>query len=369
MIIASRNGSIMNQHREVASMERIQRLIGMRSRLLAVVALAALLGGAPEARAILINFDADGTNGGVGVQQVGNFTFNPGNALSQGGVTAINAFIATATATTATDGTVTYTPNANTTQTATPLYYQAILAVPQTSTAAANNGEITVVARVNEIVTQVVTPPSGNNAVTFSLDTPQTTSFLRMFYATPAQTTNPALDLNRYATDLAGTNFGDAALRQIYNGTFVRQGGSAGVIGTFTLQNGGALTPFDQSPEGVNNYPGVLSVTGSGSSNNLQVTTISTDNTFFQSATPGLVFNTNNITPFRDTNPSLRFFDGASASIIPAIGTSNGRNGADFQFEALASAAIVPEPSSILMLGLGGLAVGALRLRRRASVA
>jgi len=352
-------------------MERIRHLIGARSRLLAVVALAALRGGAPEARAIVINFDPDGANGGVGVQQVGNFTFNPGNVLAQGSIPAIASFMSTATATPGTGGSVTFTPNANTTQTAFPVYYQAILAVPQTSTNAANNGEITAVLRFNEIVTQIVTNPNGNNAVTFSLDTSQANSFLQMYYATPGQTTNPALDVNRYATDLAGTNFGDAGLRLIYNGTVLRQAGSAGVTGTFTLQNGGAgaVSPFDQSPEGVNNYPGILSVTGVGSSGGIQVATISTDNTFFQTATPGLIFNTNNIAPFRDTNPSLRFFDGAGANVIPAIGTTNGVNGRDFQFEALASASIVPEPSSILMLGLGGLAVGALRLRRRASVA
>jgi hypothetical protein len=108
--------------------------------------------------------------------------------------------------------------------------------------------------------------------------------------------------------------------------------------GNFALAVGGNGQPviqaFDQF--GSNNYPGIQSVTGAGSAL-IAADVTSFDPAFFLTPVTQLSFNTNTTTPFETTDPSALFVGspgGSPPNVTPHIGTINGVNGADFQFQA-----------------------------------
>jgi hypothetical protein len=211
-----------------------------------------------------------------------------------------------------------------------------VVAVPGLTTP----GELTIVALFNEVGNQV-----NANTATFSTDTDQTGSFVRIYY-----------DTARNANDLAGTGFADGTL--IYEGLVQRANGG----GSFTQT--GTLGAFDQA--GTNNYPGVRSVIGAGGSNLVTTTSFQNSNFFVTDiANAAFTFNTSNETPFRAVNPSRRFFDGTASN----IGAINGRTGPDFQFQSDATSSFelvaVPEPASLAMAGLAVAATIGIRLKSR----
>jgi len=84
-----------------------------------------------------------------------------------------------------------------------------------------------------------------------------------------------------------------------------------------------------------------------------------------------LFFNTSNVLPFGETNPSRLFDigDGAGATLAPTLGAVNGLTGPDILFQTDANNSFVktvtvPEPGSMFLLGMGLLTLGMARRRR-----
>jgi len=298
-----------------------------------------------SARADFIQFDPDGP-GPNPSQTIGGLDFAVGNALAQNGVTAIRS------------------GPGSTFQ----LYYQATLAgVINTSgitiTPPGLNGnagapafEITVVASATEVVTSV-----GTNTASFALAPVQSpTSFVELWFDSAVN-----------ANNLVGTGFN--------NGTRILLGSPSALFpssGNFTLStdaSGGlVIQNFDQF--GANNYPGITSVVGSGSAL-VGAGIASFNSAFFNTPVFAASFNTSNITPFLQTDPSAMFAGlpgGVPPAIVPMLGVVNGVVGPDFQFQADAnmSFSTVPEPTSITLLAIGlfgTLGRAALRSRKRSA--
>jgi hypothetical protein len=162
------------------------------------------------------------------------------------------------------------------------------------------------------------------------------------------------------ANNLAGTGFNVGTL--ILAG---KPSTSAANVGIYSLSTNAAgnpvTTPFDQFVS--NHYPSVSTVAGSGSA------MLSADVTYFNPAffkTPisQISFNSSLVTPFAQVSPSALFTGlpgGGAPNITPNIGTVNGFNGPDFQFQADANfsftASAIPEPASIIQASLGLLGV------------
>jgi len=271
----------------------------------------------------VIQFDPNGTSGAnsVGVLQ---FDWAPG-------LLAVNSVVPGGGVVSGTPFTVLYQAKMSTLRDEN----NNVVSVPGLTTP----GELTIVAMFKEVGTQV-----DANTATFSTNTDQTGSFVRIYY-----------DTAKNANDLAGTGFNDGIL--VYEGAVQQTPGG----GSFTLTGG--LGAFDQA--GTNNYAGILSVIGAGGTN-LTTSTISQNSDFFVTdvTTASFDFNTSNNTPFREVNPSRRFFDGTVAN----IGAINGQSGPDFQFQSDANTSFttaVPEPGTLGMAGLSIVAMIGYRLRKR----
>jgi hypothetical protein len=109
-------------------------------------------------------------------------------------------------------------------------------------------------------------------------------------------------------------------------------------------------------------------------------TTLSADITFqnydfVKTDVTGLVFdldfNTSNILPFSETNPSLSYWNGTSFG-VPSLGGVNGVDGPDIIFQADANNSFntlkeVPEPKTVLLFALGLLLLAVSNRRRQAA--
>lgn len=274
---------------------------------------------------------------GVG-QQVAALDWNPGNALAQGAIP------------------LSQDPNA---PTSFDLYYHAALGnfINSNGTQIAGTGlgqdyEITTVLRFGELGVRSIGAGAENANFTFN---PAADTFVK-FYK------DAAVDSN----NLAGTGFN--------NGNEFLSGTVAGVLSSnFGIPNNPLQVELlDQFL--ADNWGGQLTVVGTGSTSLLiKVAEINKDEVVI--TTPinfdffvfNVNLNTTNNLPFSETNPSQLFWDGAGF-IAPVLGDVNGLNGPDIIFQADGNSSFalaqIPEPSTLVLSGLGLLIAGGL-LRRR----
>jgi len=315
--------------------------------------LAALVGAmaSPARAGSTIVFDPNGAlPGGPGPVNVITFDEDPGNALI------VNAILPGGNG----------VPNVGT-----PLdvYYQATITSLKsgdpTSSAVVNYGPagnvagtLTITVQFREQITAVTPNSTGGGSITLSgAGVTQPVNGVNIYF-------NPA---NNAANNLLGTGFVGPTL--IYTGT-----ANADASGTFNRPDNGtqALDQF-----GINNYPGLLSAPGPGATGgqtasggtSLSVTTTSFDPTFFLTnltgATLGLFFNTSNVIPFHQVDPSAVVL-GQPGATVGSIGLINGISGpnillqsdANSSFEPL-GVGVVPEPGTVYA-ALTGIAFASL---------
>jgi hypothetical protein len=290
------------------------------------------------AQAELFTFDP--TGGGAGIANLALIDQAPGSALAQGGVTAINNFLAGS-------GSTSFT-----------LHYQANLSAIQFANTSIgfSNGTggnfFSFVAGFGETVTGV----SGGTA-SFGFDASNPVNFFNMYAS------------NSIADNLNGTGF--------VNGTPILTAHIVAVpTSNFTVTNS-AGTNLDQSPNG-DQWSGQQTVTGGGSSD-ITLVVDSVNSGYFPSLTPSSTitisfFNNSQVDPFRQVDPSQCFntdtslCGGGGIISLGTLGALNGSTGPNIIFQADGNQAFaVPEPASLALIGLGLSAMGFFgKSRRRA---
>lgn len=304
----------------------------MTKRLLLLISVIAALGVAgvtSTANADPFLFDPDGPGGPNPTMLIGGLDWQPGNSLA---VSALPLTVGTEFqllyqarlgSLLDTNGNAISTPGLN-------------------GTPGAPGFQITAVASFTEVVTSLSPSPISATFTLAPVQSPK--SFLEIWFNT-----------NQVADNLAGTGFN--------SGTRILTGSPSPTLangGNFTIfQATGSLPKFDSF--GADNYPGISSVVGAGGA--LINSFINTqDSGFF--VTPLTVgstsFNTSQKTPFDSTDPSMKFSDTGNgvnpANVTPSIGTINGVNGKDFQFQADGNSSFsptIPEPASVVLLCMG----------------
>lgn len=231
---------------------------------------------------------------------------------------------------------------------------------------------LTVVAGFGEIVS----PASGGVTNIFNFDPTNPTNFFKVY-------------LNGTGgTNLTGANFtsGIPVIEGFISSVFSNVSAQSIVInqdGSISIVSAGAFDQFDADGAGGNpadDYPGITSIGVSGSANVNAVITAVNNAYFPDLAIDDFItaaFTTGNLlAPFQTVDPSSAFSsDGVnSANFAHNIGTINGINGENFQFQADTSTVFtrqqVPEPTSIALVGLALLAgAGAGAMRRKRSAA
>jgi len=201
--------------------------------------------------------------------------------------------------------------------------------------------QLTVVGSFTEVVTSL---SSSGSVATFALTPMQSSnSFFELYY-------NPTVVYN----NLAGTGFNVGTL--VLAGTPAANLASVSVYSLSTSGGSPVIGPFDEFSH---KYPGISSVDGSGSS------LLTANITYFNTAFVGtpiseVMFNSSIVTPFDEVSPSALFVGSsgtAPPTVTPNIGTINGVNGKDFQFQADANLSFtpgpIPEPASVILASLG----------------
>mgnify|MGYP002700314441 CR=1 FL=1 len=180
------------------------------------------------------------------------------------------------------------------------------------------------------------------------------------------------------SSSLEGTGFGDGVL--ILSGDVVAVDGNFTTNFEFidTNDSGGAFEDGVDTLSGLvlldgndaDNWAGQETVVGQGATA-LEADVTYQDNNFFKSNISSLMadlfFNTSNVLPFKETNPSRLFDDGAGGTIAPVLGSVNGATGPDILFQTDANNSFVttvPEPGSMLLLGMGLFSLGMSKRRK-----
>lgn len=177
--------------------------------------------------------------------------------------------------------------------------------------------EVTFVAGFAENVTAPAAPGAGPAGFEFAAAS-SLPNFFEMWVSTP--------DHNA----LAGTNYN--------NGKRILYGVVTSSIGNYA--GGAPIQALDLF--GINNYPGISTITGVGSTQ-LSGVIVTADEDYFPGLTPTqlanlkVFFNTSTVTPYRQINPSARFvgdaadldpntneFVGPAPNVLANIGTTNG---------------------------------------------
>lgn len=266
-------------------------------------------------------------------------------------------------------------------------------------------GEITMVARFTERVIDfdalfTGTPPTPRSTTAQFESTG--VGWLEFYWS-------PGID----GDELTGNGFN--------NGTLIGRlsGVSDSVLGSFTVDAREPVGALDQTTDSIDNYPGQLTVTGSGNTSALTAGTtgVELDRNFFIGTLTGATINLGSFrtifqnisaqTPFGSVNPSHCFNDqqrpasvevgtssatgldstcddvhvlgpflgqGGTTGYLPNIGRINGLDGPDFIAQTDFNMAFIvepqeiPEPGTLALVGLAlaGMGVGAAARRRRA---
>jgi len=310
------------------------------------VAFACVLSTGTSARADFL-FDPDGA-GGTSAVTINGFDPAVGNALGQGSVTAINNVVAA--------GGVGSDVAANRFQ----LYYMATTSSlvgpspgnnPLTPPGLNSAFQITYVASVTEYVKQVTGPGGVGTTATFGVSSVQAANSGLQIYSN-----GPAGGI--VADNAAGTGFTAGTLILSAKPIPTPIAVTAGNFSASATPTTGNL--FDQ--HGGDNFGGKTTVSGTGSST-IDFNTIVANPAYFITPPPTVValrFTSNQGTPFVLIEPTGAVAGtgfpnplGAPNPIIPNLGAINGVTGPDFQFFADGNVAAVPEPTSVVLMGLG----------------
>ncbi|HVW65638.1 MAG TPA: PEP-CTERM sorting domain-containing protein [Nitrosospira sp.] len=293
------------------------------------------------AQAELFTFDPTGS--GAGTANVALIDQAPGSALAQGGVTAINNFLAGS-------GSTSFT-----------LHYQANLSSMQfedTSIAFANGSGgnfFTFVAGFGE---RVVGAQPYPGTATFAFDA-----------------SNPVNFFNMYASNAIGNNLTGAGFM---NGTPILTAHIVAIPTSNFQVTDTTPTTLDHSPNG-DQWGGQQTVTGGGVSD-ITLVIDSVNSAYFPSLHPAdavtiSFFNSSQVDPFRQVDPSQCVNTegsdcgaGGGINVLGTLGAVNGTSGPNFIMQADGNQAFtVAEPASLALMGLGLSFMGFFgRSRRRA---
>lgn len=158
---------------------------------------------------------------------------------------------------------------------------------------------------------------------------------------------------NQLGNNLTGLNFAQGTGTLVMSGHIVS-------IQSSNYSSLGATSTFDNF--GTNNYPGITSLTGSGSTD-MTVVIDSFDLSYFPTLIAGKTFsfiNTSQVTPFSQVDPSAAFSingvtnGGTASNIGPVNGVTQPGVNYNFQFQADANSSFtqVPEPATLALFGL-----------------
>jgi hypothetical protein len=352
----------------------------VRSLLIPAIAVVAILVGLTSAHAAVVpiniaGFDPD-AGGDDAAFTLSSVDTNTGNSLGRGGVTAFGTGVG---------GTFN-------------LFYHTSISAFNNETGADQSGldlgaratgadyEYTLVVGFGEVIANITTVPGIGTFATFDING-AAESWYELWYDDGSVAGAAAYN------NLTGEGFRDGEL--VLSATAIA--GRTTFLNSDTHAGGpDTHTDLDQFPGG-NHYTGQETIRGNGAANDLTFLIDGYNSNFFTlGLSPLLIhlalFDTQVSIPFNQQEPSDGFYDTdsgltASAGVTAAIaanralgaslngagtgastlGTVNGEDGPDIQLQTDGSFsfAAVPEPSSMVLWGVGALVLGAVRRRHR----